>query len=171
MLLMAEKGTRGGICQAIHKYAKANNKYMKNYDKNIESSYLMYLDPNNLYRWAMSQKLPVDGLKWIKKLSKFNEDFIKNYDKNSDKGYFLEVDVEYPKNLNNLHSDLPFLSERLRIEKCNKLVCNVVHVVCNYVVHIKYLKQALNHVLTLKKVHKVIQFNQKGWLKPYWYEY
>ena len=97
MLLMVEKGTRGGICQAIHRYAKANNKYLKNYDKGIISSYLMYLDANNLYGWAMPQKLPVNGFKWGKNLSKFNEIFIRNYDENSDKGYFLEVDVEYPK--------------------------------------------------------------------------
>ena len=90
MLLTAEKGTRGGICQAIHRYAKANNKYMKNYDKNIESSYLMYLDVDNLYGWVMSQKLPVDGFKRIKKLSEFNEDFIKNYDEKMIKGIFLK---------------------------------------------------------------------------------
>ena len=89
MLLMVEKGTRGGICQAIHRYAKANNKYMKNYDKDIISSYLMYLDANNLYGWAMSQKLPVNGFKWVKNLSKFNEILIRNYDENSDKGYFF----------------------------------------------------------------------------------
>ena len=77
MLLMAEEGIRGGICQAIHRYAKANNKYMNNYDKSIESSYLMYLDANNLYGWAMSQKLPVNGFKWIEDLSEFNERFIK----------------------------------------------------------------------------------------------
>ena len=77
MLLMVEKGTRGGICQAIHSYAKANNKYMKNYDQDIISSYLMYLDANNLYGWAMSQKLPVNGFKWVKKSSIFNEIFIK----------------------------------------------------------------------------------------------
>ena len=77
MLLMIEKGIRGGICQATHRYAKANNKYMNNYDKNIESSYLMYLDANNLYGWVMSQKRTVKRFKWVKKLSKFNERFIK----------------------------------------------------------------------------------------------
>ena len=94
MLLMIEKEIGGGICQATYRYAKANNKYMKNFDKNNESLYLKYLDANNLYEWAMSQKLSVNGFKWVKNLSKFNEDFIKKYDENSDKGYFLEVDIE-----------------------------------------------------------------------------
>ena len=89
MLLMVEKGIRGGKCHAIHRYAKADNKYMKYYDKNIISSYIMYLDATNLYGWTMSQKLPVNDFKWV--------------------NYFLEIDVEYPKNLHNLHSDLPFL--------------------------------------------------------------
>ena len=81
MPLMVEKWIRDGICQAIHRHAKVNNKYMKNYDKPITSSYLMYLDANNLYGWAMSQKLPVNGFKWVEKsrLSRFNERFIKNY--------------------------------------------------------------------------------------------
>ena len=83
MLLMIEKEIRCRICQARHRYAKANNKYMENYDKNNELSYLKYLDSNNLYGWAISQKLPVNGFKWVKKLSKFNEDFIKKHDKNS----------------------------------------------------------------------------------------
>ena len=80
MILMTERGIRGGICQATHRHAKANNKYMKSYNKNIESSYMEYLDANNLYGWAMSQKLPVNDFKWVKKekLSKFNEDFIKS---------------------------------------------------------------------------------------------
>ena len=94
MLLMIEAGIRGGMCQSVHRYAKANNKYMKNYDKSIESSYLMYLDANNLYGWAMSQKLPVNGFKWENDLSRFNERFIKSYNENSNKGYFLEVDIE-----------------------------------------------------------------------------
>ena len=77
MLLMVEKRIRGGICHAIHKYAKANIKYMKNFDKNIESSYLMYLNANTLYGWGMSQKLFANGFKWEKNVSKFDEDFIK----------------------------------------------------------------------------------------------
>ena len=93
MILMIEKGIRGGICQATHRYAKANNKYMKNCDKNNESSCIEYLDANNLYGWAMSQKLPINGFKWTKNLSKFNEDFIKKYDENSNTGYFFEVDI------------------------------------------------------------------------------
>ena len=163
---MVEKGIRGVICQAIHRYANANSRYMKNYDKNSTSSYLAYLDANNLYGWAMSQKLLVNGFEWVEDLSQFKEDFIKNYDENSDKGYFLEVDVEYPKNLFSLHSDLPFLPERKKIGKCNQLACNF-HDKKNYVVHIKALKQALNHGLILKKVHRVIEFNKKAWLKPY----
>ena len=111
MLLIVEKGTRGWICQAIHRYAKANNKYIKNYDKNIILSYLLYLDANNLYGWAMCQKFPVNSFKLIEKsiLSRFNEIFITNYDENSDKGYFLEVDVDYPNKLFDFHKDLPFL--------------------------------------------------------------
>ena len=112
MLLMVEKGIRGGMCQCTYRYAIANNKYMKNYDKNKKSSYIEYLDANYLYGWAMSQKLPVYGFKWANELSEFNEDFIKNYDENGDVGYFLEVDIEYPKKLFDLHKDLPFLPER-----------------------------------------------------------
>ena len=110
MLLMVEKDIRGGICNAIHRYAKANNKYMKDYDKNKESSYLNYWDVNNLYGWAMSQKLPVNNFEWSKDTSQFNEDFIKNYNEESDEGYFLEVDIQYPEKLHELHND--FLSER-----------------------------------------------------------
>ena len=166
MLLMVEKGIRGGICHAMHRYAKANNKYMKDYNKDEEESFLEYLDANNLSGWAMSEPLPANGFEWLEDLSKIDEDFIKNYDKDSDKGYMLEVDVKYPKNLYDLHSDLPFLPERMKIDKCNKLACNLYDKK-NYAVHIRSLKQALNYVLILKKVHRVIQFNQEAWLKPY----
>ena len=99
-------------------------------------------------------------------MSKFTKEFIKNYEEDSNKGYILEVDVKYPKTLHNLHSDLPFSPERMRINKCTKLVCNLYDKK-NYVVHIRSLKQALNYGLILKKVHGVIQFNQEAWLKPY----
>ena len=104
--------------QAVYRYAKANNKDMKNYDKSIDSSYLLYLDANNLYGWAMSKKLPVNNFKWVEDLSKFNESFIKNYDENSDERYILEVDVEYLKESFNLHKDLTFLPKSEKINKC-----------------------------------------------------
>ena len=142
ILLMIEAGIKGGKCQSTHRYAKANNKYMKNYDKSIESSYLLYLDANNLYRWAMSQKLPVNGFKWENDLLRFNDRFIKNYNENSNEGYFLEV-------------------EEKKIEKVEKLVCGIEDKETN-VIQIRALKQALNHELILKRVHRVIQFNQEA---------
>ena len=133
ILLMVEEGIRCGICHSIHRYAKANNKYMKNYNNNEESSYIQYLDANNLYGWAMSKKLPGNGFKWIDNNETaessakhvINEEFIKNYNENDNKGYILEVDVKYPKRLHKLHSDLPFLSEGMEINKYEKLVCNL----------------------------------------------
>ena len=163
---MVEEGIRDVICHAIHRYAKANNKYMKNYDNNKESLYIQYLGANNLYGWAMSQKLPLNGFKWLEDTSRINEEFIKNYYENNDKGYILEVDVKYPKKLYDLHSDLPFLPKRMKIDKCKKLVCNLRNKK-KYVVHIKSLKQALSHGLKFKKVHRIIEFNQEAWLKPY----
>ena len=140
---------------------------MKDYNKDEEESFLQYDDANNLYGFAMIQPLPVDGFELMEDLSKIDEDFIKNYDEDSDKGCVLELDDEYPKNLHDLHSDLPFLPERMKInDKCNKLVCNL-HDKEDYVVHIRSLKQALNHGLILKKVFRVIQFNQKSWLEAY----
>ena len=166
MLLMIENRIRGGIYQVTHRYAKANNKYIKNHDKSMDSSYISYLDANNLSEWAISQKLSVNGFKWVNNLSEFNEDFIKNYDENKDKGYFLEVDEEYSKKLFNSHKDLLFLPERKKVEKVEKLICSIEDKE-KYVIHKRALKQALNHGLKLKKVHRVIQFNQKAWLKPY----
>ena len=116
----------------------------------------------------MSQKLPVNGFKWVEKsiLSEFNEDFIKKYDEDSNTGYFLEADVERLKQLFNNHKDLAFLPERETVEKVKKLICSIENKE-KYVIHIRALKQALNHGLKLKKVHRVIQFKQKAWLKPY----
>ena len=89
MFLIYEQGIRGGICDKVHSYAEANNKYMKNYDKNKESSFLMYVDANNLYGWAMSKKLPVDGFKLVDDLSMFTGDFTKSYDEEGNAGYLL----------------------------------------------------------------------------------
>ena len=101
--------------------------------------------------------MPINGFKWVNDISRINEKFVKSYDnKNSDKGYILEIDVDYLSKLHKLHSDMPFLPERMKIDKTKK-----------YVVHISILKQALNHGLKLKKVHRVIEFNQEAWLKKY----
>ena len=116
----------------------------------------------------MSEKLPVNDFKWIETndLSTFNGNFIKNYDENSNTGYILEVDIEYPVELFTKHKVLQFLSERMKINKCSKLVCTLYDKE-NYVIHIRASKQALNNGLTLKKVQRVIKFYQEAWLKPY----
>ena len=93
MLLMGEKGIRGGICHSIYQYTKANNKYMKDYDENKESSYLQYWVVNNLHGWTMSQKRPLNNFESIEDTSQFNEDFIKNYNEETNKGYLFEVDI------------------------------------------------------------------------------
>ena len=114
----------------------------------------------------MSKKLPVDGFKWVDDLSILTQDFIKNYDEEGNTGYLFVVDVEYPKNLHKLHSNLHFLSERMKTNKHDNLVCNLNNQE-NYPVHILVLKQALNHRLTLQKVHSVIECRHEYWLKPY----
>ena len=115
MLLMVEKGIRGRICHSVYQYSKANNNYLKNYDRDKESSYLQYWDVNNLYGPTISQKHPVNNFEWIKDTSQFNEEFIKNYNGESDGGHFLEVDVQYFKKLHERLNDLQFLPERKRI--------------------------------------------------------
>ena len=114
----------------------------------------------------MSQKLPKNNFKWVEDISRINEEFIKNYNENGNKGYSFEVDIKYPKKLHDLLSDLRLLPKRMKIDKCKKLVCDL-HNKKKYVVHIKSLKQALNQGLKLKRVHRIIKFNQKAWVKPY----
>ena len=161
MVLMFEKGIRGGLSQAIQRYATANNKYMPNYNLKQISAYLMYVDANNLYGWTISKKLPIDSFKWNDNLEIFTSEFTKNYNEDSDTGYLLEVDTQYPKKLHEKHRDLPFLP----IKK-DKLLTTLEDKE-RYVVHIQALKQALLHGLKFKKVHRVISFRQKEWLKPY----
>ena len=112
------------------------------------------------------KKLPAKKFKWIEGTSQFNEDFVKKYNEESNERYFLEVDVQYPKKSFEVHNDLPFLPERMKLEKVEKLATNL-HGKTEYAIHIRNLKQALNHGLILKNVHRVIRFNQKAWLKPY----
>ena len=131
-----------------------------------ESSYLQYWDVNNLYAWAMRQKLPVNNFVWIKDIYQFNEDFVKNYNEENDEGHFFEVDGQYLKKLHELHNGLPFLSETMKIEKVKKLVANL-HDKTEYIINIRNLKETLSSGFALKKVHKVIKFNQNPWLKPY----
>ena len=149
MLLMFERRIRGGKTQAVHRYAKVSNKYMG--DKfNLEgSSYLMYLDANNLYGWAMSQLLPTGGFEWVD-LGQFTPDNIDTY---VDEGYLLEVDVRYPKELHDSHNDLPIMCEKMKINGVEKLIPNL-NDKKKYIVHIKTLNQALKHeLLGLSKVN------------------
>ena len=119
-----------------------------------------------MHGWATSSRLPVDDFKWVEKAYQFNEDFLKIYNEDSDLGHFTEVDVQYPENLHKLYNNLPFLPERINIEKIEKLSAKLYDKE-EYVIHIRNLKQALNHELVLKKAHRIIKFNQKVWLKLY----
>ena len=121
----------------------------------------IFEDFRNLYGWVMCKKLPIGGYTWAKNLDRYTTEFIKNYNENSNLGYLFEVDIEYPKHLHESHSDLPFLRE-----KKDKLLAALSDKE-NYVVHISTLKQALNHGLILKKIHRVIKFRQEAWLKSY----
>ena len=157
MLLMFEKGIRGGITEPVKLYAKANNKYMKDlYNPDEKSIYLQYLDANKKYRWVMLKKLPTHGFLW-KEADDFSPEKIDELVKKDKRGYLLEVDVEYPKELHENHNELPFLVQRMKIGKEEKLVPNLMDKK-EYVVHIKRLNQALKHGLKLKKVHRVIEF-------------
>ena len=149
MLLMFEHGIRGGITQAVRKYALAKNKYMGDrFDPKSESSYLQYLDTNNLYGWAMSQPLPTGGFRWVD----IEPNEISELATRTQKGYILEVDVSYPKVLHNPHNDLPFMCEGMEINGVEKLVLNLRDKK-NYVIHIQALNQALQHGLILDRIH------------------
>ena len=183
MQLFIEKGMRGGVSYIAHRHAEANNKYMKNYNKSKESSYIMYLDANNLYGWAMSQKLPIGNFKWIPCPEYINLD---SYDENSAKGLILEVDLEYPKELHHLHNDYPLAPEKITVgeemlsDYCREIqsrenikIGQVEKLVPNlrdkerYVVHYRNFKFYLSKGLKLKKIHRALEFSQSNWLQPY----
>ena len=160
---MFEWGIRGESTQAVRKYALANNKYMGDkFNPNEDTTYLQYLDANNLYGWAMSQPLPTGGFKWVD----VNPNEISELATRTDKGYLLEVDVSYPKELHNPHNDLPFMCERMEINGVEKLVPNLRDK-NNYVIHIQALNQVLQHGLRLDGIHRAIEFDQSPWLKTH----
>ena len=164
MLLMFERGIRGGITQAVHRYASANNPYMDEYDKNKETNYLQYLDANNLYGWAMSQPLPTGGFRWINCDSWDPVRLINMLSNDINHGYLLEVDVEYPRELHDLHNDIPFMCGKMKIGGVEKLIPNLYDKK-NYVIHIRALKQAIDHGLVLSRIHRCIRFKQSPWMK------
>ena len=152
MLLMFEKGIRGGISMISNRYGCANNPYMgEKYDPRSPKKYLTYLDANNLYGWAMMEPLPVGGFKWM------TEDEKENW---KNKTCILEVDLEYPKELHDLHNDYPLAPERLKIGNVEKLIPNLWDKE-KYVVHHKNLKLYLELGLKIKKVHRGIKFKEE----------
>ena len=168
MLLMFEKGIRGGISIISNRYGEANNKYMGNrFNKNKLSKYLMYLDANNLYGSAMSEKLPIHSFKWLSsgEMEKlFNNRVVQIWEKTP---CILEVDLEYPENLHDLHNDYPFCPERVECKnRVEKLIPNLRNKT-KYVIHYKNLIQCLKAGLKLKKIHRGIKFIESEWMKPY----
>ena len=181
--LFIEKGMRGGISYIAHRYAKANDKYMKNYNEKEGSSYIMYLDANNLYGWAMSQKLPSGNFHWIPCHEYINLD---SYDENSAKGLILEVDLEYPPELHHLHNDYPCAPEKISVQKemlsdyCREIlerekmpiggVRKLIPTLMKkekYVLHYRNLQLYLSLGLKLKKIHRALEFSQSKWLEKY----
>ena len=168
MLLMFEKGIRGGISIISNRYGEANNKYMgRGFNENKPSKYLMYLDANNLYGGAMSEKLPTHGFKWLSsgEMEKlFNNRVVQVWNKNP---CILEVDLEYPKNLHDLHNDYPFCPERVECKNgVEKLIPNLRDKT-KYIIHYKNLIQCLKAGIKLKKIHRGIKFIESEWMKPY----
>ena len=171
MLMMFEQGIRGGITHISKRYAEANNKYMKNYNPNEESSYIQYLDANNLYGWAMSQQLPTHGFKWMRNLTKESlmeilEKANHSMSNHGRKGYIFEVDLEYPEHLWDKHNDYPLAPEKLKVNGVEKLICHFKPRK-NYVVHYRTLRQCLELGMRITKVHRGISFYQSPWMEPY----
>ena len=171
MLMMFERGIRGGITHISKRYAEANKKYMKNYDPEKKSTFIQYLDANNLYGWAMSQNLPTHGFKWMKDitLEKVDEILDKtnhSMSNNGKKGYIFEVDLEYPKNLWEKHNDYPLAPENIKVNGVEKLICHFKPRK-NYVVHYRNLRLYLEMGMKITAVHRGISFYQSPWMAPY----
>ncbi|XP_078032837.1 uncharacterized protein LOC144467773 [Augochlora pura] len=165
MLLFVERGIRGGLSQCSHRHASANNKYMQNYDEKKPSTYLMYFDVNNLYGWAMSQPLPHSGFRWVDDTDTFD---VGSVPIDSSIGYILEVDLEYPQEIHDSHADLPFCPDHDAGTKLSqKKLLATFRAKERYVIHYRYLQQCLAYNLKLKKIHRILQFEQSRWLSRY----
>ena len=185
MFQFIEKGLRGGISYIANRYGKANNKYMKEYDDKVPSKYIMYLDANNLYGWAMSQYLPTGGFRWMTQKQIDKIDLVK-YKEDSNKGLILEVNLEYPEGLHNLHNDYPLGPEKVKVTEdmlsdyCKKIAekykisTGLIHKLIptlnnkeKYVLHHRNLQLYTDLGLKVTKVHRVLEFNQSPWLRQY----
>ena len=171
MLMMIEKGIRGGITHISKRYAEANNKYMENYNPEKKSSFIQYLDANNLYGWAMSQNLPTHKFKWmtnitVEKVMKILEKTNDSMANTGKKGYIFEVDLEYPPDLWDLHNDYPLAPELMKVNGVEKLICHFKPRK-NYVIHYRALRQCLELGMKITNVHKGISFYQSPWMEPY----
>ncbi|XP_041985987.1 uncharacterized protein LOC121738160 [Aricia agestis] len=167
MVRMLQSGIRGGVCLCSHRHAKANNPYLENYKPSESPSYVTYIDCNNLYGYSMCQYLPLSDFRFLneQEINKLN---VTEIPIDAECGYILEVDLQYPKHLHNLHNDLPFCSEKCIPPggKTFKLVPNLYDKF-KYVIHYIHLQTCLKHGLILKKIHRVISFRQSPYLKQY----
>ena len=167
MLMMLERGIRGGITHISRRYAEANNKYMVNHDPSKSSTYIQYLDANNLYGWAMSQPLPTHGFKWMNDLTVDAVirllDRVKARYQKTNKGYIFEVDLVYPPKLWQSHNDYPLAPEKTLVNGVEKLIGSLKPRK-NYVVHYRNLKMYLEMGLTLSAVHRGISFQESPWM-------
>ena len=171
MLMMFERGIRGGISHISKRYAEANNKYMKSFDTQKTSTYIQYLDANNLYGWAMSQNLPTHGFKWMRNLTKDKvydilEKINHSMSNRGKIGYIFEVDLAYPKKLWETHNDYPLAPEKMNVNGVEKLISHFKPRK-NYVVHYRNLRQYLEMGMRITAVHRGISFQQSPWMEPY----
>ena len=183
--MVFEQGIRGGTSYVNKRFSEANNKYCPNYDKEKPEKYIIYLDMNNLYGCAMSQYLPYGGFRWVKNVDKIKQKLM-NIKSNSSTGYILEVDLEYPQKLYDIHNDYPLAPEKINIPKewlskyckkianthnittgkVKKLVPNLMNK-NNYVIYDRNLQHCLELGMKLKKIHRILKFKEKDWMKPY----
>lgn len=168
MLMFVENGIRGGISQCSKRYVKANNEYIEDYDASKDSTYIVYLDANNLYGWSMMQNLPLDCFEWSN-VNTFDVAGILNISEDSSIGYIFEVDLDYPQHLHDSHKDYPLCSENRAIPsaKNERKLLLTLYDKKNYVVHYRMLQFVLQQGLILSKIHRVLQFNQSKWMKSY----